>query len=78
MFSFHSFSQGSASPGFWASPIIIGGERRKITAEPHPTEVNVSCIKAVSLLTCKENMIHSCSLIQDYGLELKKSKEYFM
>lgn len=24
------------------------GERRKITAEPHPGEVNVSCIKAVS------------------------------
>lgn len=23
-------------------------------------------------------MIHSCSLIQDYELELKKSKEYFI
>lgn len=51
-------------------------ERKKITAEPHPGEVNVSCIKGC--ITCKENVIRNCSLIQDYGLELKKSNKYFI
>lgn len=51
-------------------------ERKKITAEPHPGEVTVSCIKGC--ITCKENVIHNCSLTQYNGLELNKSSKCFM
>ena len=51
-------------------------ETKKITAEPHPDEVNVSCVKAC--IAFKEKVMHNCSWIQDYGLELKKSSKYFL
>lgn len=82
MFSFHIFSQGSASPVFWASLIIMGfllfvrKQKKKTAVEPHPGEVNVSCVK--DCIACKENVTHNYSLIQVHRLKLKKSNKYII